>query len=404
VLATYTNAGVTTTTEIAVVTPAPTYLPSADHVDMAADAVRAVLGDWKARNHTLRGQGLPMGKYHVRHGERFTLQISGGVVALRRQEMKPYESHDVPWHDTSELTLFDIKEDDDFYEEPTPSRAITEWSRPSRARFHRRMAELDYSPWEDKRLGMVTLTLPDHWQRIAPTGARFKELLDAYRKAWERATGAPLLAVWKLEFQGRGAPHLHMLCEIPKLMGGLPGPEWIGSAWVKICDPQGKDRARMWAAHLPNAKRPSGVVDFSHRATDPKRIAVYFGKHSAKTRDSKSYQHVVPREWQQRGAGPGRFWGYWTLQRAVVEVEIARHDFYRARRILRHVARSRAALHLLGLRRAAQVVSEPLRRATLESLRVPDTRLLRGQGGGWVLTNDGLLTAYDLARALANPA
>lgn len=43
------------------------------------------------------------------------------------------------------------------------------------------------------------------------------------------------------------------------------------------------------------------------RASDPKRVAVYFTKHG--TFGAKGYQHRVPEPWQGPGKGPGRFWG-----------------------------------------------------------------------------------------------
>src|SRR5207249_5060118 len=55
-------------------------------------------------------------------------------------------------------------------------------------------------------------------------------------------------------------------------------------------------------------------VDYAeaHKCSDPKRLAVYFGKHGQYR--SKEYQHNVPEAWQAPGKGPGRFWGYWGLK------------------------------------------------------------------------------------------
>ena len=39
-------------------------------------------------------------------------------------------------------------------------------------------------------------------------------------------------------------------------------------------------------------------------------------------RVSSRYQNTVPREWQAPGDGPGRFWGYWGLERAEVAIEL----------------------------------------------------------------------------------
>jgi hypothetical protein len=46
------------------------------------------------------------------------------------------------------------------------------------------------------------------------------------------------------------------------------------------------------------------------RACDPKRLAIYFTKHSSPNKlGDKEYQHIVPEAWRQSGHGPGRFWG-----------------------------------------------------------------------------------------------
>jgi len=388
----------TGTTALPQVVPARTFFPGAEAVDMAADAVADLLGHEPGETFGRRGAVSADRKTYA-------LRLAPGVLALTSGTIRPDKDR-ADWIDRLPV-LFGVEETEwpglDESDQEGKRRAITEWSRASRARFHRRMGELDYTPWQGKRLAMVTLTLPAHWQRIAPTGADFKARVDALRHRWEAAIGTPLYAVWKLEFQARGAPHLHMLCDVPEVIAGEYGPTWIGRTWVEVCDPQGADRERMMRAHLPSHKRPAGVCDFSARVTDPKRLAVYFGKHAAKTQDSKEYQHIVPAEWQAPGAGPGRFWGYWRLQRAVASVEVTQDEFYRMRRIMRHVEKARAARHALGLRAAARIKGEALRRESLERLQVRKTRRYAGFGGGWTLTNDALILAFDLARAVSPP-
>lgn len=92
--------------------------------------------------------------------------------------------------------------------------------------------------------------------------------------------------------------------------------------------------------------RPAGTaVDALKglRACDPKRLAIYFTKHSSPNRlGDKEYQHIVPEVWRQPGHGPGRFWGVYGLQRATVVVELAQDAYLTARRILRRWSRSQA--------------------------------------------------------------
>lgn len=286
-------------------------------------------------------------------------------------------------------------------EVPAPRR-ITEWSRASRRRMTRTIAELDYSGWAEDGgdLAMVTLTLSGAWQMVAPTGPAFKGLIRAFRERWARATGRRLRGLWKLEFQRRGAPHLHMLVRVPVFVGSDVFKVWLSRTWADVCresldevDRAVYDVLGEYDRHL----RAGTAVDFSGvRFSDPRRTAIYFLKHSAKTADSKEYQHVVPDDWQAAEAGPGRFWGYWGLNRAAAEVEVDYPAFVRARRILRHVARARAA--------AAELARRRYTGESVWTMRRPRPRCGFGaQGGGWVLVNDGLALAYDVGRAVATP-
>ena len=56
------------------------------------------------------------------------------------------------------------------------------------------------------------------------------------------------------------------------------------------------------------------------RSSDPRRIAVYFSKHASFA--AKEYQNDVPEEWREPGKGPGRFWGFWGLERCTRAVEV----------------------------------------------------------------------------------
>jgi hypothetical protein len=89
---------------------------------------------------------------------------------------------------------------------------ITEWSRKSRSAMCRTFAELDYSPLvESGRVpAMVTLTYPGDWEAVAPDGASVKRHMVLWRKRFQREYNEPVRYIWKLEFQRRGAPHIHL--------------------------------------------------------------------------------------------------------------------------------------------------------------------------------------------------
>lgn len=76
----------------------------------------------------------------------------------------------------------------------------------------RTFAELDYSPLvEPGRVpAMVTLTYPGDWEVVAPDGASVKRHMVLWRKRFLREYGEPARYIWKLEFQRRGAPHIHL--------------------------------------------------------------------------------------------------------------------------------------------------------------------------------------------------
>lgn len=286
-------------------------------------------------------------------------------------------------------------------EEEKPSRSeITQWSAKSRARMVARLATLDYGPLyaADRAPAMVTLTLPGCWEQLAPTGKHFKAAIKRWKTAYARRFGAPVIGIWKLEFQGRGAPHLHLLLTPP---GGSGFAEWLSHAWrqaawhgVEVTEELRAD----WDRHL----LAGTGVDYREgtRMTDPKRMAIYFAKHSAPGgASSKEYQHRVPEPWQVPGAGPGRFWGVWGLEPVEATVEVSPDDAIMTARILRRHSRAQ------GLRRQVRVwrprydevtgeaKGSPWRTSTVRAVRMTGTR-------GFVCLNDAPAMVSQIARYL----
>jgi hypothetical protein len=245
---------------------------------------------------------------------------------------------------------------------------IKEWSARSRLRMVETMCSLDWGPVVEpgsgRRPAMVTLTLPGDWRSVAPTRAAFSKIVERFRKRWERAHG-PMRAVWKIEFQRRGAPHLHLYLAVPC---GSMFREWLSLAWtcsiyrLRVVRREGES----WDALVERVEGLHGKgvrdslvagtgVDWGEgiRASDPKRLAVYFLKRATghNLGRDKEYQHRVPIEWGgmdwetgevlHDGGGPGRFWGYWGLERIVVERELDAEQFVQWRRLLRRWARSK---------------------------------------------------------------
>lgn len=276
----------------------------------------------------------------LQEGPRPFIRIGPGVVELRsrdyaraqRTDERAQHQHEV---DVEQLALY-VEQHGCFPEDATPTRVITEWSRKSRANMVRSIGLLDLTPMYSDRSrlpGMITLTYPGCWLTVAPSGKAVKKHLKMLRKRYERAFGETLMCIWKLEFQGREpwnwctcetcdgrddgrAPHIHMLTVPPrKLVDGMHYRQWLSLAWADIVDhPDPEQRAN----HVNAGTR----VDITKGldAKDPKRVSVYFTKHGSFT--AKEYQHRVPQAWTEPETGPGRFWGYWGLEKTKVLVEV----------------------------------------------------------------------------------
>lgn len=301
-------------------------------------------------------------------------------------------------------------------------RVITCWSQRSRTRMQERVAEIDWRGlMADGIPAMVTLTYPRDWLAVAPSGDAVKRHLSLLRKRFARAWGRPLVGLWKLEFQERGAPHVHIFAVPPRgkaarqrgVLVRRRFESWLSHTWADIVNhPDPLDRANHLLAGT-GVDRAEGA-----RYTDPRRAAVYFLKHSSKTADSKEYQHIVPAAWREPGCGPGRFWGIWgsvgarvyrpeqrrhvrtepVLPRAVRAVEIDGADFFTVKRLLRRWSKAQ--------RRTRTVIAPRINRATGELryrpvrrrvVRFDQTRLV----GGFLIVNDGPAFASQLARAVA---
>jgi hypothetical protein len=262
------------------------------------------------------------------------------------------------------------------------------------------LAQLDYSGMitGDRIPAMITLTLPGDWLTVAPDGRTFKKVIRRFLERWRRAWGDRLVGLWKLEFQRRGAPHLHIFT-VPPHGSPRSGPvtfrAWLSQVWAEVVGhPDPAERARHLLAGT--------AVDFATglRSADPKRLAVYFSKHSAAdASQSKEYQHVVPRAWRRPGCGPGRFWGYWGLAKALGIVEISAEDAILAARTLRRWSRAQGRMRVIRVYRprvdwtSGEILRDRWRRSSVRAVRLEHSR-------GFICVNSGPALAGDLARYL----
>jgi hypothetical protein len=97
--------------------------------------------------------------------------------------------------------------------ESTAGRVSLKWS----ARSQRSMRFLFSAlPWEllGTRPAMITLTYPGDWQLYVPNSEVLRHHREAFKERWRKRFGPPI-GVWIVEFQKRGAPHLHMYLGLP---------------------------------------------------------------------------------------------------------------------------------------------------------------------------------------------
>jgi hypothetical protein len=295
-------------------------------------------------------------------------------------------------------------------------REVTGWSAKSRVNMIRTLASLDWGPVhalaETGRVpAMVTLTYPGSWEVVAPDGKTVKRQVHAWRCRYRRAWGEPVTGAWKLEFQARGAPHVHIFMAPPhgRAAGrgagaGLAFRHWLSVVWADIVNHP--DPAE-YQKHL----EAGTAVDYVEalKCTDPKRLAVYFGKHGQYR--TKEYQHVVPEAWREPGKGPGRFWGYWGLKPLAAAVELTGDDYVLAARIMRrwseHVrvwdkdtGRWRY-VRAMAPAKASWRDADPLTGEVVWRKRRRRARVRRfTSGSGFLVVNDGPALARQLARAI----
>lgn len=359
----------------------------------------------------------------LREGPLWYVEVAAGCVAVRWKDARKQHDREAKELDRrnaiAKTALAPVDEILPPREEGAPSRRIVAWSPRSRARMVQRLAELDLRPLfaESGVPAMVTLTLPGDWQAVAPTAADAHRLVKLWRKRYERAWDRPLHAVWKREFQERGAPHWHLLMVPPQgTVDGLSFREWLSKSWADVV---GAQRCQWWCAPgcgCEYAKhRAAGTgLDFREgaRATDPKRLGIYFAKHGAFA--AKEYQNVAPAGWVHEAEcsstscegcaaeGVGRYWGVWRLRRHVGAVEVSSAVALAVMRTMRRHARAnRYQATERRWRREVlqdQHLGEQTVRWKQRNVKVWRQQLTGGRTSGFLLVNDGPAYASQLGR------
>lgn len=194
-----------------------------------------------------------------------------------------------------------------------PRGKITGFSAAARKRLIELLASINQKRLEGLPL-FITLTYPATW----PDDPRiWKEHLDAWLKRFHRRFTRSA-AIWKLEFQSRGAPHFHLLVFGPRWIS----PAWLAGSWYRVV---GSGDIRHYKAGVQVARVKSW-----------RGVMYYASKYLAKS----TTEHLPEM--------PGRFWGisgreYLPFDLIAFPMEF--HQFFRLRRMLvRWISGTRGAI------------------------------------------------------------
>jgi hypothetical protein len=198
---------------------------------------------------------------------------------------------------------------------------IREFSHTSRMNMRWTFSAL---PWDEipGRLAMVTLTYPSAWRSVVPDGRVLKDRhLRRWKQRWEGAFGIKVMGAWAMEFQKRGAPHIHMYV-------GLPEASieefrlWALETWYRIVDSGDQKHAMMGVDVRP--------CFYGNAEANAARVADYFWRESG-----KQGQKTPPEGFH----GVGRYWGYWQMRPRVHELALSRGEYVVVRRPVRTLQR-----------------------------------------------------------------
>lgn len=268
-----------------------------------------------------------------------------------------------------------------------PRKIITQWSSKSRSNMVSVLCSLDYLPMfqSGNVPALITLTYPKNFQKLCPDGATGRRHLKLLRQRYERRFGK-LHAIYKWEFQRSGSPHIHIFLVPPP---GQQFKEWLSKTWADVV---GETDPVEYQKHL----KAGTAVDYAKGAnsSDPKRIVVYFLKHSSPTKNGqKDYQNQPLEFWKASGS-VGRFWGRWGLEVAIVRIEVGQAQGIFVARVLRKLARANSNPRKMNVWRVRQDTGVLYKRkATRRPKRMPGTQ-------GFSSVNNGPETGISLARAI----
>ncbi|MEQ8524350.1 hypothetical protein [Gracilimonas sp.] len=217
--------------------------------------------------------------------------------------------------------------DDDYANEPPKRRKgdIKGLTKNSRRRLLIRVNQCN--PDDITKFFHVVLTYPS---RYPADGKEHKADLDAFLKRCKRKYSEEIEYLWRLEFQGRGAPHYHLMMYLPEDQNIVDVRKWILQNWYEVAQ-------RFWDTKLIDHSKVGTSVDrmFSLKG------GRYLTKYIAKSDDD------IP-ENQGRLWGCSRNWGDVVLK----QVELTKKQLIHFRRLVKRF--------LKGQKRMQKMATQPM--------------------------------------------
>jgi hypothetical protein len=184
-------------------------------------------------------------------------------------------------------------------------QALHGYSVKSRCALHSRLLMVRWDTIEKDKIRIGTLTYPRHYPK---DGQTVKRHLRNILKRLMRFAGkyGSIAVVWKLEFQGRGAPHFHLLAVSGEKMDLTAFRPWLAHNWAEVVNAwtllesglSGEEKKAQYENHLKAGTQLSEIKNTLGSMN-------YFSFYIGKGKKAKEHQHRVPEEYKN----VGRWWG-----------------------------------------------------------------------------------------------
>lgn len=163
---------------------------------------------------------------------------------------------------------------------------ITDFSSGSRGRFFELINRIDFG----RKCVFLTLTFGDEFPDVQTAKNALRAFLERMRRKF---TDRDVSAIWRMEFQERGAPHFHLI--------------FFNLPWID------KKEIQRWWSEIINVSEPFTRIEMIYSV---KKLVNYVAKYLAKVDigqdnsgfNSPTYLHAYAEKYDRN---IGRLWGYY---------------------------------------------------------------------------------------------